>query len=158
MEAVLLEDAQVLIPNKSHQNFTRTNQVLKKGTKVKGEEKVIKGLYRGEPFNYNLFYTDNGEIIYIKHIKPRTMNKTEVTLGADSQTSATKIELPGNSNLGKRPIIGVIAGAAIGFGFAKYKKYDHKKTIMYTAGAAILGFVVAKWVQSHRDIKIAKSK
>lgn len=158
MEAVLLGDAHVLIPNEAHKNFTRSNEVIQKGTKVSGEQKRIKGLYRGEPFEYNLFYTTNGKIIFMKHINPKHMNKTEVTLGADSQQSATKIEIPGQSNLGKRPVIGTIIGAALGFGFAKYKKVDHKHMIIYSAIGAVIGFVAAKFYQSHRDITIAKSK
>lgn len=158
MEVTLIEDAPVLIPNPSHKNFTRTTEVLKKGTKLNGEQKLINGLHRGKPFRYNLFYTDNNEIIYIKHIKPKNMNKTEVTLGADSAQSATKIEMPTNSNLGKRPVIGVVAGALVGYGFAKYRKVDGKKMYMYAAIGAVAGFVIGKYIQSHRDIKIVKSK
>ncbi len=158
MEAVLLEDAQVLIPNEAHKNFTRSNQIIRKGTKVIGEQKKIKGLYRGEPFEYNLFYTNHGEIIFMKHINPKHMNKTEVTLGADSQQSATTIQIPSQSNLGIRPIIGTIAGGLLAFGFAKYKKVDNKHVIIYSVVGAVIGFVAAKFYQSHRDITIAKSK
>ena len=158
MEAVLLQDAQVLIPNEAHKNFTRSNQIIKKVTKVIGEPKIIKGLYRGQPFDYNLFYTNNDEIIFMKHIKPKHMNTTEVTLGADAQKTPTTIQIPAQSNLGKAPIIGAVAGAALGFGFAKYKKVDHKHVLIYSAVGAVIGFVAAKFYQSHKDIKISKSK
>ena len=41
MEAVVLENAKVLVPNKEHKNFTETNEIVPQGTTVKGEFKSM---------------------------------------------------------------------------------------------------------------------
>lgn len=156
MRAVVTENTNILIPNPSHKNFTRSHEMLAKGTEVNGEAKNITGLKRNEPFVYKLFYTDKNQIIYLKNIKP--MEKTEVTLGADSAQSPTKINLPGVSNLGKRPVIGALVGAGIGFAYCKYKKHDMKKTAMYALIGGFIGFMAGKYIQSHKKVTVVPSK
>jgi hypothetical protein len=156
MTAEVIEDAQVLIPNPEHKNFTRTNEVIPKGTLLEGEIKVVAGLKRGEPFNYNLFYTTDKKIIYIKYIKP--MEKTEVTLGADGAQTPTDIKLPNTSNLGKYPIGGILVGALAGFALSKHKKFTgNKKTGAIVVGA-VLGFIAGKYIQSKRQVVVKPSK
>ncbi len=157
MKAVLTEDAHILIPNPTHKNFTRTNEILPKGNVVTGEIKIVQGLKKGEPFNYRLFYTDKNKIIYVKNIKP--METTEVKLGADStkQPAGDKITFPSTSNFGKRPIIGVLLGAGLGYGAAKYVfKKEGKTKIWFALGGAVIGFIVGKYAQSKAPIKIKK--
>ena len=156
MKALVIEDTRVLIPNKEHKNFTTSNEIIEAETIVEGEPKNISGLRKGEPFIYKLFYTNDGKIIYIKKIKP--MEKTEVVLGADSAVTETKVSLPNQSNLGKRPVIGAVIGAVGTYAFCRHKKYDHKKTILYTAIGGVAGFVVGKYLQSHNPIKVSAAK
>ena len=66
MTAEVIEDAPVLVPNKEHANFTRTEIVIPAGTKIEGEVKIIKGKRRGEPFTYRLFCTNDNQYIYLK--------------------------------------------------------------------------------------------
>jgi hypothetical protein len=84
----IIEDAPILLPNKEHKNFTKSESILPKGTLVEGDFKNVSGLRRGNPFNYRVFTTKEGDIIYSKYVKPMAV---EVTMGADSQVSATKI-------------------------------------------------------------------
>ena len=46
MKVEIIEDANVLIPNKEHENFTEGKEVLKRGTIINGEAKLIKGKRR----------------------------------------------------------------------------------------------------------------
>ena len=69
INAVVIEEAHVLVPNKEHQNFTRTREILPVGEKIVGSFKSIKGKRRGEDFSYRVFITNNGEIIYSNKIK-----------------------------------------------------------------------------------------
>lgn len=157
MEIELLSDAPILVPCEAHRNFRSTNQIIPKGTKVTGKPKIVKGLQRGKPFDFHLFYTDKDEIIHLKHIQP--MQATEVTLGADSATSPTRIDLPNQSNLGKRPIIGAVLGAAAAYGITKYRKLSSHKTIaIYVIIGGLVGFAAGKYIQSKRSVTVKPSK
>lgn len=150
----LIEDAPVLIPNKDHQNFTATSEIIKKDTEVSGSPKLINGLRRGEPFQYKLFLTTDNKLIHLKKIK--TMGNTEVKLGADSSTTPTVVNLK-QTVLAKPGILGAIGGAALGFGYAKLvKKHDMKKSLMFAGIGAVAGFILGK-VLSHTAV-IKKSK
>ena len=156
MKVTVIEDAKVLIPNKEHLNFTEGNEVIKKGTEIEGNPKQIKGKRRGEDFVYKLFGTNDNKIIYLKKIKP--MEKTEVTLGADAQTSATIVDIPvGKKLFTKNATIYMLIGAAAGFGFAKYKKYKTGKIVMSTSVGAVAGFALGTYVDKHLSVKVKKS-
>lgn len=139
--AEVIEDAKVLVPNKDHKNFTESAEIIEKGSTVKGIKRNVFGLRKGEPFTYKVFVTDKKQIIYLNKIKP--MEKTEVTLGADSQVSETKINMKPAENASRNKWIGAVIGAVAGFAFAKYKKHDMKKIGTYTIIGAALGFGVS---------------
>ncbi len=159
MKATVIEDAPVLIPNNGHKNFTRSDEVIKQGTAVQGTIKVIRGVRRGEPFDYKLFHvqgtspTEKGKLIYLKKIKP--MNATEVKLGADSSKSATTISLPSVSNLGWRPVVCTLAGGGLAYWYAK-KHGKHKHAFAIVGG--VVGFIAGKYWQSHNKVIIQPSK
>jgi hypothetical protein len=119
MEAVVLENAKVLVPNKEHKNFTETNEIVPQGTTVKGEFKSIGGLRRGQPFSFRVFITDNGQIIYSNKIKQ--MKATEVTLGADSSQSATVVNMLPAETFKTSRIVFALAGAIGGVYYARKK-------------------------------------
>lgn len=157
MKAEIIEDANVLIPNKEHENFTEGKEVLKRGTIINGEAKLIKGKRRGENFTYRLFLTNNKQLIYLKKIKP--MEVTEVTLGADSSQTPTVVKVPeGKKLFTKNVIIGTLIGAGVGFGFSKYKKFDKKKMAIATVVGAVVGFGVAKYMEKRKLVTIKTSK
>lgn len=157
MKVEIIEDANVLIPNKEHENFTESKEVLKRGIVIDGEAKLIKGKRRGENFTYRLFLTSNKQLIYLKKIKP--MEVTEVTLGADSSRTPTVVKVPeGKKLFSKNVIIGTLIGATAGFGFSKYKKYDKKKMAIVTVVGAVVGFGVAKYMEKRKLVTVKVSK
>jgi hypothetical protein len=156
MKVEVIKDAEVLIPNKEHQNFTTSSEVIKSGTILEGEPKLIKGKRRGEDFTYKLFGTTNNKLIYLNKTK---MNVTEVTLGADAQPSATVIAVPeGKKLFTKNVYISTLIGAGVGFGYSKYKKMDNKKTVMYAVVGAVVGFAVAKYMEKRKAVTVKPSK
>ena len=154
IQAKVINNAVILIPNKEHQNFTDTGKFIEANTVIKGNPTIIKGKRRGEPFDYKLFVTNKNEFIYLKNIQP--MNTTEIMLGADSAPSATVVKTPSESNFGTRPILGILIGAALGYHYAKRK--NPSKTIMFTAIGAVAGFATGKYLQGNGIVMFKKSK
>ena len=152
----VIDDAKVLIPNPAHQNFSETEEIIPKGAKIVGQQRLINGLRRGQPFTYRLFYTDNNKIIHLNKIK--TMANTETTFGADSQVSPTIVKVPLQSRLAKATTMGAIGGAIIGFGYAKYKKHDNNKLMLYTAVGGVMGYVAGLIVENTRKETVITSK
>jgi hypothetical protein len=154
IKAITTCDAAILVPNKEHKNFTDTGKVIPKNTKIIGNPTIIKGLRRGQPFDYKLFITDKNEFIYLKTIQ--TMNATEVLLGADASTTPTVVKMPNDSNLGMRPVIGTILGGILGYYYAKKK--NSSKVMMFTAVGAVAGFAAGKYLQGTGVVLFKKSK
>lgn len=158
MTVELIADAPVLIPNKEHENFTKTDQTILIGTRVNGKPVKIKGKRRGEDFEYKLFLTDNQQYIHLNKTKP--MKTTEVTLGADSKQTATVVDIPATKKaLTKNVIIATLVGAGAGYYYsAKMKKMDNKKVVMFAVGGALAGFLAGKWFEKRKAIIIKPSK
>ena len=153
----ILEDASILLPNSEHKNFTDSGEILKKGKKIVGDFKNVNGLRRGKPFNYRVFTTKKGEIIYAKYVKPMAV---EVTMGADSQVSATKIEMTNNEKkTTTRKVVGAVVGGVIGYALSRRGNPKSFTTqIMYIGGGAILGLIVGNYTNKKTGILVQKSK
>ncbi len=157
MQIEVIEDAYVLTPNREHQNFTRTEKLIGKGTILDGEPKNILGQRRGEQFQYKLFKTKDNEFIHLKKTKP--MKTTEVTLGADATQTPTVVNVPSGKKLLTPMIIGgTLIGAGAGYYFAKNKGFDSKKRNMAIVGGALLGFFGAKYFEKRKGIVVKPSK
>ena len=156
----LIENADVLVPNKEHKNFTASGDVIEKEAIVEGQPKQFLGLRRGQPFVYSLFLTKENQLIYINKIKP--MNTTEVTLGADAQATPTKINLlpaeKAKTAKRKNEVYGLILGGIAGFAYAKYKKHDLKKMAMYIGVGAAAGFGLGLLFDHQKAVTITPSK
>ena len=153
----IIEDAPILTPNVTHQNFTETADYLVRGTEVSGDWKEINGLRRGKPFTYKVFITDNDEVIYSKYVKP--MGTTEITMGADSQVSATKVEMVNSER--KTTIIRAassVAGALIAYTYAKKRGMEKNKTYLMAGAGALAGFLISRQFTKNTGIVVQKSK
>ena len=158
MKVEVIEDANILIPNKEHKNFTETSEIIKKGSILDGLPRMIKGKRRGEDFTYKLFVTEkDNKIIHLKKIKP--MSVTEVTLGADAQPSPTVVTVPeGKKLITTNVLIYTLVGAGAGYGWSKYKNLDNKKTTMFAVVGAVVGFAVGKYMEKRKAVVVKPSK
>ena len=158
IKGVIVDDgANVLIPNLEHKNFTFSDERIEGGSVVEGNLKSVNGLRRGQPFVYRLFLTKDNKLIYQKNLKNMTQ-ATDITLGADSQISATSVNLTPAEHFSKMKLTGVLIGGVAGFAFAKYKKHDLKKVAMYIAIGAAIGYVAEYLIDSKRNIIVKPSK
>ena len=153
----IIEDASILLPNVEHKNFTDSGELILKGTQVEGDFKNVSGLRRGKPFNYRVFTTKNGEIIYSKYVKPMGV---EVTMGADSQVSATKVEMTNSeTKTTTRKVIGAVVGGVLGYALSKRgNPKTFTQQLMYIGGGAIVGFVVGNYMNKKTGIIVQKTK
>ncbi len=156
MKVVVNKDSKLLIANNEHKNFTETDELIEEGTILNGNAINVKGLRRGEPFNYRLFITPNKQILYLNNITP--METTEVMLGADDSVSSTKVNLIPAETFSKFKTIGLIAGGLAGFAYAKYKKQDIKKVAMFIGLGALVGYASAYVLDRNKSIKVTPSK
>ena len=81
---------------------------------------------------------------------------TEVTLGADAQKTATKVDLAGAEWSDKRKYIIAAVGGVLGFAYAKYKKHDLKGSAKFIAIGAIVGFGLGYALEKKATIKKSK--
>jgi hypothetical protein len=153
MQVYTIEDAPVLVPNKEHENFTRSRLVIPAGTELVGEPKNVDGKRRGEPFTYRLFYTNDNQIIHLKKVKP--MPTTQVYLGADAKQTPTIVDVPPRQLFTTNTIIGAAIGGFVGNYIAKRNSYNKN---LYMLGGAVAGFFVARYLQGRKSIKVVKSK
>jgi hypothetical protein len=157
MTVKVIEDAEVLIPNQQHQNFTAGSEVIKKDTIIQGKPVLVKGKRKGQGFTYKLFKTNNNQFIYFKKIEP--MERTEVSLGADDSQTPTVVNVPVKKKLfTKNVVIYTLIGAGLGYGFSKYKKYTTKKTLMVSSILAVVGFGIGTYVDKQKSVKVTPSK
>lgn len=87
------------------------------------------------------------------------MTATEVTLGADAQVSATKVEMiPAERNTTIKNVVGGATGGIIGFAIAKKQGVSMTKTIIYASVGAIAGYLIAKQYTKKTGIVVEKAK
>ena len=159
MEIKVIENAVVLIPNEEHKNFTATKEEVSPGTTLQGDYYNIKGMRRGQPFQYRLFKINKtNKYIFTNKTKPNKMEKTEITLGADAQVSPTKVSVPNNTKIVKEHMIGALIGAGAGFGFAKYRKVEGNAKWIYMGVGAVAGYLVGRMIAKKKDVTIKTSK
>jgi hypothetical protein len=152
-----IDTAPILMPNSEHKNFTESRFEIPKGTTIKGEFKIINGLRRGKPFDYRVFITEKEQIIYSKYVKP--MATTEVTLGADAQVQATKVEMiPAERSATIKNVVGSATGGIIGYAIAKKQGVSNTKTIMYASIGALAGYLIAKQFTKKTGIVVEQAK
>lgn len=156
MKVIVNKDSKFLVANSEHKNFTESGEVVEQGTILNGEEKNVLGKRRGEPFSYRLFITKDGKIIYLKNVTP--METTEVTLGADSSVTPTKINLIPAETFNKVKTTGLVLGGIAGFAYAKYKKHDMKKVAMFIGVGAVVGYFAGYIVDKKRKATVTPSK
>jgi hypothetical protein len=155
MEVFVTDDAKVLVPNKEHKNFTATDVIIPKGNSLEGEELIVNGLRRGQPFQYKLFKTKENQFIYLNKTKPNMAN-TQVFLGADSQQTPTIVDVPQAKLLSTTNIVGAIAGYFVGNFYSK--KYQKGNPRYYGLAGAVAGVLVARYIAKKGTIKFVKSK
>lgn len=151
-KALVVEDADILVSNPDHKNFTETGTKIPKGSIIFGKFVNVQGLRRGKPFEYRLFITTDNKIIYLNKVE--IMRTTEVTLGADAAQTPTVVDLQKKKNFTAYTIGGAIIGGLVGNYIAK--KRGGNKAI-YIGVGALAGFFGGKMLEKS-NIIVKRSK
>ena len=134
-----IANAAVLVPNKEHKNFTESKDVIPASTTLVGTFKVINGLRRGKPFNYRIFTTDDGKIIYANKVSPQPK---EITSPKESASGSA------GNKLATSTILYVGVGAALGYYMSSRKSKEFtKQTLIYVLGGAVVGYFASKAIK-----------
>lgn len=152
MKYEVIEDAVVKLPNKEHKNFTDSKEVIVKGTIIEGNPIEVKGKRGKEDFNYKLFRTKEGQLIFINKVKP--MENVEVTLNADG--AATVVKMPNEKKITVIIATSTAVGALGGFMFARKKKYETKKQILSVVVGGVIGYIAGRIIEKNKGVLITK--
>ena len=155
-EVIVLEDTKVLVPNKEHQNFTETKEIIPEGETLEGSFKSIKGLRRGKPFSYRVFIDSSGNIIYSNKVK--SMKATDVYLGADQSVTPTRVDLIPAETFKTSRLIGAVAGGVGAFMYSKRKGFDKRKAMKYAVVGSLLGYTAMYCYDKTRSVTVTTSK
>lgn len=151
MEAVILEDAEILIPNSRHKSFSGSNVFIPKDKIVKGDVVVVDGNKKGKEFKYRLFKT-NKKYIYLDKIKINNMeNKSNAT---GDMGKPIIVNTSAGRWMGKVPIAFTLVGVGVAYGYCKYKKHDSKHLKRYMIGGALIGYVLGRILQDGKVISV----
>ena len=84
----------------------------------------------------------------------------EVTMGADSQVSATKIEMVASEKTAtSRKVIGAVVGGVVGYAVAKRgTPKTFSQQLMYIGGGALAGYLVGNFMARTTGIYVEKAK
>ena len=159
METALVQkSAKVLVPNKQHENFTETKEIIPEGTHLTGSFKSIAGKRRGEPFTYRVFIDTKGNIIYSNKVKKNDMKATDVYLGADSSQSPTKVDLIPAETFKTSRLVGLVAGGVGAYMYSKNKGYGKSKTMKFAILGSLLGYGAMYCYDKTRSATVTPSK
>ena len=134
-----IDNAPVLVPNKEHKNFTESSETIPASTTLVGTFKLINGLRRGKPFDYRIFVTDEGKIIYANTVSPQP-KEIESPAKSDSATAGIKADT--------LPLLIAGIGAGVGYMLSKRKSKEiTSETIIYIVIGGLVGYYGTKAIQ-----------
>ncbi len=156
MEAVVVEKAEILIPNRQHKSFSGSNTFIPKNVIIEGEATLVNGMRRGSPFEYRLFKTDDKKYIFLNKINPIKMKK-EMKANASGEMGRPLV-VNTSTGLVTIPNLAAIAGAGLGFAYASKKHLSVKDKALFIVIGGVLGYMVGGALQGLKEIKIKEGK
>lgn len=136
IQAIVIQNTNYLIPNKEHKNFTDSSEEARVGTIVMGDFKNINGLRKGKPFEYRLFISKNGKILYANSVKAENV-PSEILSSADNLQSTSLAEFNSTDNFDLIANLAVLAGGIAGYYYGKKQNEAGKNLIKYIAVGAV---------------------
>ena len=157
IQAIIIQNTNYLIPNKEHKNFTDSTEKARVGGVITGEFRNVNGLRKGKPFEYRLFFTRDGKILYANHVKANNV-ASEILSGADNSLTPTKIDLIPAENFKFTAHIIAFAGGVIGYMYGKKQNATGVNLLKYTAVGAVGAYSIYWLIDKNKSTIIKSSK
>ncbi len=151
MKAVVIERAEILVPNPAHKSLSGTNKFIEKGSELEGNISVIAGQRKGKPFDYRTFKTDKNQYIYLNKVKLNDMNSN-----ADAQVKTTVIDTHARGILHYAQWAGAIGGGFLFYKVAKKKGKAGRTLLIWTGVGALAGYGAGRLLQKQQGILVKK--
>jgi hypothetical protein len=151
MIVVATENTPILLPNDSHKNFIETEKIIPSGTTLDGDYFNVVGKRKGKEFTYRLFKDKDGILIYENKTKPM-----EINLNANGEADTRVITLPSVKNDNLTHSLISVTGGLIAFAIAKKMGKTNKTAFMIGGSTAILGYLVANYMNKNQEITYSK--
>jgi hypothetical protein len=151
IQAIIIQDTNFLIPNKEHKNFTDSSESAKVGSIVTGEFRNVNGLRKGKPFEYRLFFANNGKILYANCVKTESVS-SEIISNADN-LQATTMKPTNQSKL-----FVLLVGGIAGYLYGKQKKVDANTLITYIAVGSVGAYGIHYLITKNKSTTNKPSK
>lgn len=157
IQTIVIQNTNYLIPNKEHKNFTDSSEEARVGTIVLGEFKNISGLRKGKPFEYRLFITKNGKILYANSVKTENV-PSEILSSADSLQSTSLKDFNSSDKLDYMANLSVIIGGIAGYYYGKKQNKTGNNLIKYIAVGAVGAYGIYWLIDKNKSTFIKPSK
>ena len=151
MKAVVIERAEILVPNPAHKSLSGTNTFIEEGSELEGNVSIIAAKRKGKPFDYRTFKTDKNQYIYLNKVKLNDMNSN-----ADAQVKTTDIDTKSRGIIHYAQWAGAVAGGLILHKIAKKKGKTGRTLWIWTAVGVAAGYGAGKFIQRQQGVLVKK--
>lgn len=156
-QSIIIQDTKYLIPNKEHQNFTESGIDARLGSIVTGDFKNINGLRKGKPFEYRLFITKDGKILYANCVRAENV-PSEILQGADNSQSATMVDLKPAENFKYFAHLIALGGGIAGYYYGKKQNATGSNLIKYIVVGSVGAYATYWLIDKNKSTIIKPSK
>jgi hypothetical protein len=157
IQAIVIQNTNYLIPNKEHKNFTDSSEEARVGKVLMGEFRNIKGLRKGKPFEYRLFFTKIGKILYANCVKAENI-PSEILQSADSSQSITLVDLKPAENFKYTSYLIALGGGLAGYLYGKKQNANTNNLIKFIAVGAVGAYGIYWLIDTNKSTIIKPSK
>jgi hypothetical protein len=157
IQSIVTQNTKYLIPNKEHKNFTDSGNTARVGTIVMGDFKNINGLRRGKPFEYRLFITKDGKILYANCVRAENI-PSEILQGADNSQSATLINIKPAEKFKYFAHLIALGGGIAGYYYGKKQNATRNNLIKYIVVGSVGAYSIYWLIDKNKSTTIKPSK
>ena len=157
IQAIVIQNCNLLIPNKEHKNFTDSTEEVRVGSIVTGEYRNVNGLRRGKPFQYRLFFSKDGKILYANCVKTENV-RSEIISNADNKQTPTTIDLIPAESFKYTAHLIALGGGLAGYYYGKSQTATANNLIKYIVVGAVGAYGIFRLVNSNKSTNTKPSK
>lgn len=151
IQAIIIQNCNFLIPNKEHKNFTDSNLEARVGEPITGEFRNINGLRRGKPFEYRLFFTKDGKILYANCIRAENIS-SEIISNADNMQS---VNTQPSDNI---KYLIALGGGIAGYYYGKKQNVNLNTLLTYIAVGSVGAYGIFYLIDKNKSTTNKPSK